>query len=216
MLALTHLPSPSLDRGLRTHIARVPVDYDAAVRQHVAYCQMLRDCGAQVVTLDVNRNWPDSTFIEDTAVVLDEIAVVASMGTPARRGEVVGVEIELEKYRELHRLEPPATLEGGDALLVGRTLLVGVSQRTNRAGVQALEAVVRRYGYRLVPVLVAGCLHLKSACTALPDGSLLVNRSWLDPSALRPFEVVPIPEEEPWAANTLSIGETVCLAVNHM
>jgi dimethylargininase len=201
---------------LRTQIARVPVDPDAALRQHMAYCQMLRDSGAHVVTLDNNRDWPDSTFIEDTAVVLDEVAVLASMGTEARRGEVAGIESELKKYRELHRIKPPATLEGGDVLRVGRTVLVGVSSRTNLAGVHAFEAVVRQYGYRVSPVPVPRCLHLKSACTALPDGSLLVNRSWLDTSSLLPFELVPIPEEEPWAANTLRIGETICLAANHV
>jgi dimethylargininase len=216
MLALTHLPSPYLDRGLRTHVAHVPVDYDAALRQHAAYCQMLRDCGADVMTLDINRDWPDSTFIEDTAVVLDEVAVLASMGTGARRGEVAGIEAGLRKYRELRRIEPPATLEGGDVLRIGRSLLVGVSSRTNLAGVHAFEAVVRRYDYRVLPVPVPRCLHLKSACTALPDGSLLVNHSLLDMSTLRPFEVVPIPQEEPWAANTLTVGETICLAVNHV
>jgi dimethylargininase len=215
MLALTHLPSMNLDRGLRTHIARLPVDYDAALLQHAAYCQMLRDCGAHVVTLDINRDWPDSTFIEDTAVVLDEVAVLASMGTEARRGEVAGLEPELKKYRELHRIEPPATLEGGDVLRVGRKVLVGVSSRTNLAGVHAFETIVRRYGYQVSPVPVSRCLHLKSACTALPDGSLLVNPSWLDTSTLRPFAVVPIPEAEPVAANTLSVGETICLAVSH-
>jgi dimethylargininase len=205
-----------LDRGQRTHIAPIPVDYAAALDQHAAYCQVLRDCGAKVGTLDVNRDLPDSTFIEDTAVVLDEVAILASMGTEARRGEVAGIQSELKKYREIHPIEPPATLEGGDVLRVNRTLLIGVSSRTNLAGVQALEAIVRRYGYQVSPVPISRCLHLKSACAALPDGSLLVNPSWLDPSSLRPFEVVPIPKEEAWAANILSLGETVCLAADHV
>lgn len=216
MLALTHLPSPRLDSGLRTHIARVAVDYDTALRQHAAYCQMLRDCGARVVTLDVNRDWPDSTFIEDTAVVLDEVAVLASMGTEARRGEPDGIERELKTHREVVRIEPPATFEGGDVLRVGRTLLVGVSSRTNVPGVHALEAAVKPYGYQVLPVPVSRCLHLKSACTALPDGRLLVNPAWLDTTALRPFDVVAIPEAEPWAANTMTIGETICLADGHV
>src|SRR5262249_37414962 len=116
MLALTHPPSPNLESGQRTHVARVPLDHALAVRQHAAYCQMLRDCGATVRTLDVNRGLPDSTFIEDTAVVLDEVAVLASMGTPERRGETAGIEAELRNYRPLHRIELPATLEGGDVL----------------------------------------------------------------------------------------------------
>jgi dimethylargininase len=211
MLALTHAPSPDMDRGQRTHVARVAVDYPLAVEQHRQYCELLRDCGAGVRVLDVNRHLPDSTFIEDTAVVLDEVAVLASMGAEARRGEVAGVAPELSKYRELDRVEAPATLEGGDVLRVGRTLLVGVSCRTNPAGVRAFESAVRRYGYRVLPVAVRGCLHLKTACTALPDGSLLVNPSWLDPGALHGFEAVPVPGDEPWGANTLPLGGAVCL-----
>ena len=125
MLALTHIPSPNMDRGQRTHVARTAVDHVLAVRQHAAYCRMLADCGAAVRTLDVNRDLPDSTFIEDTAVVLDEAAVLASMGTPARQGEPAGIEPELRKHRVLHHILAPATIEGGDVLRVGRTLLLG-------------------------------------------------------------------------------------------
>jgi dimethylargininase len=216
MLALTHVPSPHLGHGLRTHLARVALDHDRAVQQHGEYCRLLQDCGATVRVLDVNRDLPDSTFIEDTAIVLDEVAVLASMGAAARRDEPAGVEPELAKYRELRRLEPPGTIEGGDVLCVGRTLLVGVSCRTSPAGVDAFEAIVRHYGYRVVPVAVGRCLHLKTACTALPDGSLLVNPSWLDGRALGGFKQVQVPEDEPWAANTLLVGGAVCLAAEHV
>jgi dimethylargininase len=216
MLALTHVPSPNLDHGQRTHIGRLSVEYDRAVQQHAEYCRMLHACGARVRTLDINRDLPDSTFIEDTAIVLDELAVLASMGTEARRGELAGVEAELRKYRELHRIEPPAMIEGGDVLRVGRTLLVGVSSRTVVAGVQALEIIVRQYGYHVLPVRLGRCLHLKTACTALPDGRLLVNPSWFDLQALDGFEKIPIPQAEPWAANTLCIGNAVCIAAEHV
>jgi dimethylargininase len=216
MLALTHPPSPDLDRGQRLHVARVPIDYDRALRQHAAYCGMLRDGGTRVRTLGVNRDSPDGTFIEDTAVVLDEVAVLASMGSEARRGEPAAVEPELRPFRAVRRIEAPATLEGGDVLRVGRTLLVGVSSRTNPAGVRAFESIVREYGYRVRPVPVHGCLHLKTACTALPDGRLLVNPSWLDLHALGGFDTVRISDEEPWAANTLPLGGRVCLAAEHV
>ena len=216
MLALTHVPSPCLDLGQRTHIARLSIDYDRAVQQHGEYCRMLRDCGAEVRTLDVNRDLPDSTFIEDTAIVLDEVAVLASMGTEARRREPAGIEPELRKYRTLHRVEPPATIEGGDVLPVGRTLLVGLSSRTTPAGVQAFEAIVKRYGYCVLPVGVGRCLHLKTACTVLPDDRLLVNPSWLDWQCLDGFEKIPVARDEPWAANTLRVGNAVCIAAEHV
>jgi dimethylargininase len=215
MLALTHRPAPNLESGQRTHVARVPIDYGLAVRQHAAYCQTLRDCGATVRALDVSQDLPDSTFIEDTAVVLDEVAVLASMGTAARRDEPARIEAELSKHRPLYRIKLPATLEGGDVLRVGRVLLVGMSARTDAAGAGALEAIVRPHGYRVVPVPVRGCLHLKTACTALADGALLVNPAWVDMPSLRGFEAVWVPEHEPWAANTLLVGGTLCLAAGH-
>ena len=177
---------------------------------------MLRACGAEVVELEVNRHLPDCAFVEDTAIVLDEVAVLASMGAVSRRAEPAGIASKLGEYRELHRIEAPATIEGGDVLCVGRKLLVGLSTRTNRAGVNALEAVVRRYGYELVRVPVRGCLHLKTACTALPDRSLLINPAWVDVDALRGFEWVPVPEPEPWAANVALVGSSVCVAADHV
>jgi len=136
------------------------------------------------------------------------VAVLASMGAQSRRTEPSGIAWELEKYRELHRVEAPATIEGGDVLCVGRKLLVGLSSRTNRAGVNELEAVVRHYGYEIVLVPVRDCLHLKTACTALPDQSLLINPAWFDVRVVRGFELIPVPEVEPWAANVALVGNT--------
>jgi dimethylargininase len=215
MIALTHVPSPNLDQAQRTYVGRVPIDLALAGRQHEAYCRLLRECGATVRTLDVNRELPDSVFIEDTAVVLDEVAVLASMGAPSRRAEPAGVEPELRKYRDVERIELPATLDGGDVLRVGRTLLVGLSSRTNAAGAEALQAATRLFGYEVVPVPVRQCLHLKSAVGALPDGRLLVNPHWLDVEALNGFELVRVPAKEPDAANVMVVGTTVCLPAAH-
>jgi dimethylargininase len=205
-----------MEQGQRTYLARTSIDYDRATRQHEEYCRMLRSCGADVVTLDINRDLSDCAFVEDTAIVLDEVAVLASMGTESRRAEPAGIELELGKYREIHRVQTPATIEGGDVLCVGRNLLVGISSRTNRAGGNALEAVVRRYGYALVLVPVRHCLHLKTACTALPDQSLLINPAWFDVRALRGFELIPVPEAEPWAANVALVGTGVWVAADHV
>jgi dimethylargininase len=215
MLALTHIPSPNLEQAHRTYVAPVPIDYARALRQHAAYCEVLRQCGARVVTLDVNRDLPDAVFIEDTVVVLDEVAVLASMGAPSRRAEPAGIEPELRRYRPVERVLPPATIEGGDVLRVGRTLLVGLSSRTNAAGAAALRAVAGRFGYEVRPVGVRGCLHLKSACGALPDGRLLVNPDWLDVAALGGFELLRVPDGEPDAANAALVGDHVCLAAAH-
>jgi dimethylargininase len=200
----------------RTYVARVPIEPALALRQHEEYCRVLRQCGAEVRILEINRDLPDCAFIEDTAIVLDEVAVLASMGTSSRRAEPAGIEPELRKYRDVERVEPPATLEGGDVMRVGRTLLVGLSSRTNRAGISALEAIAGRYGYTIVPVPVRRCLHLKTACTALDEKRLLVNPAWLDVPALRGFELVHVPDEEPWAANIALVDSSVCIAADQV
>jgi len=215
LIALTHVPSPKLEQGERTHVGRAPIDFAYALRQHGDYCGMLRRLGVEVRTLEVNRDLPDSVFIEDTALVLDELAILASMGASSRRAEPIGIEPVLREYREVHAIHAPATLEGGDVVRIGRTLLVGVSSRTNRAGNQALKDIVEPHGYRLIPVAVGRCLHLKTACTALPNGALLVNPALLDLSVLAEFETIAVPEDEPLAADILSVGPRVCLPADH-
>ena len=214
-VAITNAPSRALEHCELTHIDRTPIDYAVALRQHQDYQAMLEACGAEVVALAVNPEHPDGVFIEDTAIVLDEIAVLMSMGAESRRGEPPAVGRTLARYRPIERIALPATIDGGDVTRVGRTLLVGQSSRTNAAGATALATIVERHGYRVVPVPVTGCLHLKSACTALPDGRLLVNPAWIDMRPLASFGTVCIPAEEPHAADVALVGETVCLAAEH-
>ena len=206
MIALTHLPSPNMQACQRTFVSHLPIDFDLADAQHAAYCQALADCGAQVRTLDLNSALPDCTFIEDTAVVLDEVAILCSMGTPSRQTEPIDIEPVLREYRPIERVLPPATLEGGDVLRIGRRLLVGQSSRTNVAGIAALQTIAGRFGYDVTPIPVHGSLHLKTACTALPDGRLLVNPAWIDVRSLADFSVLPIPTGEPWGGQSLHRG----------
>lgn len=215
MLAITHAPSPAMSECLLTFVGRSTIDHARAQEQHEACCQVLRECGLEVRTLDVNRELPDCAFIEDLAVVLDEVAVVTRPGAAARRLETPGIEPALREYRPIVRVDSPATLEGGDVLRVGRTLLVGLSSRTNAAGVAALAAVARRFGYDVRTVPVHGCLHLKTACTALPDRRLLVNRAWVDVEALHGFDLVDVPSCEPWGANVACVGDRVIAAAAH-
>lgn len=215
MIALTHVPSVHMHAGLRTFVDRVPIDHELAMNQHVAFRRMLGRHGAAVRNLDDNRHLADCAFVEDAAVVLDEVAILTSMGAAERRLELPAIGKELAKYRKLEHVDLPATLEGGDVLRVGRTLLVGISARTNRAGIEALERIVGAYGYRVVPVPVKGSLHLKTACTALDERTLLVHSRWLDREALKGFELIPIAEEEPWAANVLRLGEHICMSSAH-
>lgn len=215
MLALTHLPSFNMAECLRQDADGPAIDGERALQQHAGYREMLGRCGATVHVLDVNRRHPDCVFIEDTAIVLDEVAILCSMGHPSRRAEPAGIEPPLRRYREIERIDLPATIDGGDVLRVGRRLMVGISGRTNAAAVETLKTIATRYGYEVDPVPVTGCLHLKSACTALPDGRLLANPGWLDATALARYAIVPVPADEPDAANVALVGETVCAAAGH-
>jgi dimethylargininase len=218
MIALTHQPSPRMQACERTFVPRRTIDLALAVRQHADYCQALAECGATVRTLDFNTSLPDCAFIEDTAVVLDEVAILCSMGALSRQSEPAGLEPVLREYRPVERIEPPATLEGGDVLRIGRRLLVGSSSRTNSLGIAALEKAAARFGYQVTPIPVRGSLHLKTACTALPDGRLLVNPDWIDASSLASiaaFEWFSVPVGEPWGANLCLVGGNVVLPAAH-
>lgn len=205
-----------MNDAIRTFVDVRPIDLAKAHAQHAAYRRALEAAGARVVLLEGSVAHPDGVFVEDTAVVLDELAIVTSMGTAARRGETSDVEAELRRHRdEVARISLPATLEGGDVLRVGRTLWVGVTGRTNREGIERLAELARPHGYAVHAVTVTGCLHLKTACTALPDGTLLVNPAWLHTSDLCGAPLLHVPEGEPDAANVVVVGDRVILAAGH-
>jgi dimethylargininase len=205
LIAITRTPGPELAWCELTHLERVPIDISQALAQHRAYRDALRDARFDVIELPSDSALPDGVFVEDTAVVLDELAVITSPSPPSRRGEWPAVEAALLPFRRIVRLSAEAFLEGGDVLRVGRTLYVGQGGRTTAAGLRALADSVRPFGYAVVPVRLDGCLHLKSACCALDDGSLLVNRAWLDAGAFSGLRLVDVPAEEPWGANILRL-----------
>ena len=205
MIALTRQPAFSLVNCEVEYVPRERIDLHLARRQHEAYCRTLRQMGVSVEVLAPEEAFPDSVFIEDNAIILDELAVVTSMGTPSRQGEPALLVDILARHRRLVKISPPATIEGGDVLLMGKRLYVGVSTRTNRAGVDALRAIVESLGYGVRPIEVKACLHLKTACTSLDDETLLVNPAWLDSDALGSFRLLHGPPEEPFGANVLRL-----------
>jgi dimethylargininase len=213
LIAITRPPGPELVRCELTHLERQPIDALRARAQHRAYQDALRGAGIRVIELPSDPAAPDGVFVEDTAVVLDELAVIAAPAPRSRRGEWPAVEAALRSFRPVVRLPAEACLEGGDVVRMGRTLYVGQGGRTGEAGLRALDAVVRPLGYAVVPVRLAGCLHLKSACNALDGETLLVNRAWLDVGALAGRQLVGVPAEEPSGANVLALpGSTLVSA----
>jgi dimethylargininase len=212
LTAITHLPSPGMERGERTYVGAASIDYARALTQHAAYCGALAACGARVLTLDANCDLPDCVFVEDAAIVLDEVAVLMSMGAPSRRGELELIAEALRPFREMERIALPARIDGGDVVCSGHSLFVGASSRTDADGIAALRALVERHGYSVTPVPVRGCLHLKTSCSALPDGRFLVNPAWIDVVPLAGSKLLPVPASEPWAADVLPIGEAIIVA----
>ena len=201
-----------MERGERTYIGAEPIHGELALVQHAAYCRALESCGANVITLDANCHLPDCAFVEDTAIVLDELAVVTSMGAESRRGELAVIAEALAPYRDVRHVDLPARIEGGDVVRAGHSLFVGESSRTDAAGIRALRDLVRPLGYQVTAVPVRGCLHLKTACSALPDGRFLVNPRWIDVVPLAGSRLLSVPASESWAADVLPIGEEVVLA----
>ena len=209
LIALTRAVPPSVARCELTHIQREPIDWRRAERQHEQYEQLLAALGCSIQRVhDLPEN-PDSVFVEDTAVVLDECAVMTHPGALSRRGEVDSVADALRSLRELRYIQGPGTLDGGDVLHVGKRLYVGLSTRTNADGARQLADAVAPFGYRVDPVAVRTCLHLKTAVSTLPDDRLLVDPSQIDGAVFDGIPWIAIHEEEPHGANVLSVNQTV-------
>lgn len=190
---------------------REPIDLEKAAAQHRAYAAALESAGLAVEWLPELPDSPDAVFVEDPIVVLDEIAIIGRPGAASREGDVESVAEAVGRHRTLVQLPPEARLEGGDVMRVGKTLYVGRSARTNAKAHEALAEILRPFGYTVIPVGLTDCLHLKTGVTYAGSDCFLANPAWVDVSVLTGAEVVPLPAEEPWAANTLTIGDRVLL-----
>ena len=214
MYALIRAVSPAIARCELTHLARSPIDVGLAQQQHARYARTLASLGCRLLELAAEPDLPDSVFVEDTAVVLDEIAVMTRPGAVSRQLEVVSVAASLERWRTCVRIEAPGTLDGGDVLRVGRDLYVGQSGRSNAAGIAQLASAIAPFGYRTTRVPLRGCLHLKSAVTCVGPDTLLINDAWVDRAHWPGKRFIPVATEEPHAANSLLVGETLLHAAS--
>ena len=214
-VAITRPVPASLAGCELTHLDRLPIDVARAVAQHAAYEAALASCGWQVRRLPPADELPDSVFVEDVAVVLDEVAVITRPGAMSRRGERDSVAPVVSEYRQLLSIAAPGTLDGGDVLRLGRTIYVGLSSRTNEDAAAQLARLVQPFGYVVRCVRTRGCLHLKSAVTALPGDAVLINPAWVDATLFAPRDVVHVAADEPHAANVLRTGDAVLCAAVH-
>lgn len=204
MIAITRGVPRTIQHGQITFMEWSRVDYVMATVQHREYCRLLASLGCEVVEIPADDRYPDCVFVEDTAVVLDRIAVITRPGVESRRGETRAVADVLEQYRPLVHIEAPATLDGGDVLVLDERIYVGISQRTNLAAVGQLRYHTRR---EVVPVEVHGALHLKTAVTRVSRETLLINRDWVEP--IEGFQHIDVDPSEPFGANALLVGDAV-------
>ena len=209
LIALTRPVSATLAACELTHVQREPIDIGCARTQHAAYVRALIEVGCRVVEVPRADHLPDAVFVEDTALVLDEIAIVARPGAATRRAETAAVARELARHRTVVQMPDSATLDGGDVLRIGRWLYVGTDGRTSNTGVAWLQQTLAPFGYRVLPVESTGCLHLKTAVTAVAPDLLLINPKWVDPSCFDGLRHIAVSQDEPFAANALLIGERV-------
>ena len=210
-IAITRPVSASLAHCELTFLQREPIDLGKARQQHAAYESVLSSLGWQIVRLPVLDDQPDAVFVEDAAIALDELAVLAPMGAATRAGESASVEEVLRRYLPVRRLTPPATLDGGDVMRAGRRLFVGISRRTNTAAIEQLEQLLDPYGYEVISVSVGGALHLKSACSFVGNDTTLANIDWIDPRPLANMTIVPVEPSESWGASVLYVDGHVVM-----
>ena len=211
LTAITREVSSSVNNCELSFHARERIDVAKAIAQHRAYQDCLAELGVRVVSLPGEPELPDAVFVEDAAVVVDEVAVIPIMGTPSRRPETDSLADVLSRYRPIRFLREPATLDGGDVLRVGRRVFAGLSQRTNRECIAQLRDVLRAFDYQVEPVEVRDCLHLKSACSYIGSDTVLINRACIDTERLHGFQLLDVPDEEPTAANALLIDDAVII-----
>jgi dimethylargininase len=209
LTAITRAVSPAIVHCELSFIDRKPIDLATAQGQHRAYEKLFEKLGARVISLPAERDLPDSMFVEDPAIVLDELAVILPLGTETRRREAPSLAEALSQFRKLEYISLPGTLEGGDVLRIGRKLFVGLTRRSNAEGIRQLAAILAPHNYEVIAVPVAGCLHLKSAVTCLGRNTLLANRAWFDTAPLAGHEWIDVDPAEPHAANALALAGTI-------
>jgi len=209
LTAITRAVSPAIVNCELSFIERKPIDLSKAREQHRAYERLLERLGARLIALPAEEALPDSMFVEDPAIVLDEVAVILPLGTESRRPESASLEQILSKFRKIERVSLPGMLEGGDVLRIGRKLFVGLTKRSNAEGIRQLATILAPHDYEVVSVKVTGCLHLKSAVTYLGRSTLLANRAWFDTTSFGMYDWIDVDPAEPHAANALALGDTV-------
>lgn len=209
VIAITREVSPRFNECEITHIERSPIDLDLARAQHHEYVNVLKKLGCQVVELPAEPNLPDSVFVEDIAFILPEVAVITRPGADSRKPETTSIVQALSPFKDLLHVHEPATVDGGDVLVIGKNIYIGRSSRSNEEVIKQLNELLGPFGYSVTGIQMRDCLHLKSAVTSLDDKTLLINKNWVDTDAFHDFDLVEVDPSEPFAGNCLPLEGSV-------
>jgi dimethylargininase len=205
-------PSKNFQDGLTSSDLGKP-DYIKAIKQHSSYVEALKKCGLKIIALNADERFPDSTFVEDTAVVNKDLAVITNLGAPSRRGEEKEIKKVLEKYyNKVESIENPGTLEGGDVLKIENEYFVGLSSRTNKEGAIQLENILKEYGFTCSLIRLKTLLHLKSGVAYIGDNNLVVSGELIDNPIFKDFNLIKLEKDEVYASNCIEINNHVLIA----
>ncbi len=208
--AITRKPGKNFGDGITTANLSSP-SYELISDQHKEYIAALRSIGLEVIVLDAHPDYPDAYFVEDTAVVIPQAAVITNPGADTRKGEVDSIELVLSGYRKIRRIRAPGTLDGGDVLIAADHCFIGISDRTNSEGAEQLGLILEQSGYKWTPIPVTGGLHLKSGVNYIGMNTLLLTREFAARGEFDEFTKIVIDEEEEIAANTLWVNDTLLI-----
>src|SRR5215211_2324120 len=209
VIAITREISPRFAECEITHIERTPIDLSLARAQHDGYVNTLRELGCKLIEIPAEPDLPDSVFVEDTAFILPEVAVITRPGADSRKPETETIIPALAPLIKLIHVCEPATIDGGDVLVLGKKIYVGLSTRSNQESINQLNEMLHEYGYSVTGVQLHDCLHLKSAVTRVDDHTLLINKNWVDTNCFADFDLIEVDPSEPYAANCLPIAGSI-------
>jgi dimethylargininase len=205
--AIARKPGKNFAKGLTTRVNIKPPQYELLLKQHNVYLETLNSCGLTITVLDPLPDYPDAYFVEDTAVVTPDVAVITRPGADPRKGEEESIARVLAGFRELERISAPGTLDGGDVLQVGNHFFIGISQRTNKEGAEQLGGILEGYGNTWVTIPVGDGLHFKSSVNYVGKNTLLVTPDFAENTELSGYDKIILERDEAYAANTLLVND---------
>lgn len=207
--AFVREPSPDIDQCELTCMERTTINPELVADQHKSFVNLLKKLNVKTTILPHEEGLPDGMFMQDPALVLDEVAILCRLGVESRRKETLSLKPLLKELRPIMEMTAPGMMEGGDIQVAGKNIFVGISTRTNAEGVAQLKSIVEPLGYFVRIIEVKGCLHLGTGATYLGKNTFLINPDWIDAKALGSFKIILIDASEPFAANALRVGENL-------